>query len=195
MGKYDYTPRSIARMSESAVKKTYTELRKIANKRAARMAKAGFKSIYSGVYYPTIAQLGDIGSIRSALAAVARALRDPRSSMAAARKYNKRMIDTFHEHGYDFVNEKNLKDFIDYMEWARARSGSNDRVFKSDRIAEVFEQAEEESVSATDLQKNFEDYLENYAKTGRIFGSRQRQKSKEYVDYDGSRFTRRRRRK
>ena len=47
------------------------------------------------------------------------------------------------------------------MEWARARSGSNDRVFKSDRVAELFEQKERLKISANALQKNFDYYLEN----------------------------------
>ena len=183
MAKYDYTPNKISRMSEKAVRSAYTELRKIANKRAQRMAKAGVESAYSGVYFPTIKELGDLSSIRSALAAVSRQLRDPRSGLAGAKKYNRKMIQTFHEHGYDFINERNLKDFTDFMEWTRARAGANDRVFKSDRAAELYEQAEKQRISTESLKRNYEQYAKDYQERGKIRTQRRREPQRSSDEY------------
>lgn len=183
MAKYDYTPNKISRMSEKQVRKLYTELRKIANKKAQRMAKAGVESAYSGVYFPTIKQLGDLSSIRSALAAVSRQLRDPRSGLAGAKKYNRKMIETFHEHGYDFVNERNLKEFTDFMEWTRARAGANDRVFKSDRAAELFEQAEKQKIGTESLKRNYEEYAKSYQERGKILTQRRKDTGRDSDEY------------
>ena len=183
MAKYDLTPNKISRMSEKAIRQTYSELRKIANKRAQRMSKAGVESAYSGVYFPTIKQLGDLSSIRSALAAVSRQLRDPRSGLAGAKKYNRKMIETFHEHGYDFVNERNLKEFTDFMEWTRARAGANDRVFKSDRAAELFEQAEKQKISTESLKRNYEEYAKSYQERGKIWTQRRKDPGRDSDEY------------
>lgn len=184
MAKYDYTPNKISRMSEKAVRKAYTELRKIANKRAKRLESSGIESVYSGVYAPTIAQLGDIESIRGALADVSRRLRDKRSSITGQKEYARNMLQTFHEHGYDFVTEKNLKTFGEYMEWARARSGANDRVFKSDKVAELFEQTEKKKISVEVLKRNFDRYLEEYSKTGNItLTTRRKEPQRSSEDY------------
>ena len=145
-------------MKQEKVNKAYSELRKIANKRAMRMERAGVISVFSGVYFPKISELDDEG-VRSALAAVSRFLRDPRASLSGIKTYRQKMLKTFHEHGYDFVNEFNLTQFTNFMEWARARSGANDRVFKSDRYAEIFEEAEEKGIPAAELQRNFEKYV------------------------------------
>lgn len=182
-------------MGEKEVKQIYSEYRKIANKRAFRMAKAGFKSEFAGVYFPTISELGDIGSIRSALAAVSRHLRDPRSSLSGLKKYNRKMITTLHSHGYDFVTEENLKEFTDFMEWARARAGANDRVFKSDRTAELFEAAERKKINTAELKRNFERYMDQFNKTGKIVGQKQRRKDNVDSENIVNRFRQRQRKK
>lgn len=190
MKKYTLTPRQIKKMPEKQVRAIYSEWRKIANKRAARMAKAGIISSYAGVYFPTIKQLGDIESIRGALAALSRQLRDPRSSISGAKKYHRKVIESFHLHGYDFVNEGNFKEFVEFMEWSRARAGANDRVFKSDRAAEVFEQAEKQKISVDNLKKHFDAYQKQMAEHGRLYPyeQRRRQTSEDYK----SRFEHRR---
>ena len=190
MKRYTLTPRQIQKMPEKQVRAIYSEWRKIANKRSARMAKAGVTSVFAGVYFPTIQQLGDIESIRGALASVSRQLRDPRSSITGAKKYNRKMIESFHLHGYDFGNEGNLKQFAEFMEWSRARAGANDRVFKSDRAAEVFEQAEKQEISIDNLKKHFDAYQKQMADHGRLYPyeQRRRQTSDDYK----SRFEHRR---
>lgn len=147
-------------MKQEKVNKTYSELRKIANKRAMRMERAGMDTEFAGVYFPKISSLDEEG-VRAALASVSRFLRDPRSLIKGYRKQESLMLKSLQESGYDFVNETNLKKFGEFMEWARARMGANDRVFGSDRVAELFEQVERLKISNAALKKNFEHYMEN----------------------------------
>ena len=158
---YGYTPSKIARMGEKEIRRIYSEYRKIANKRAARMRGAGYGEYESAkAYFPTTKSLST-GELREQFAEVNRYLRDYRTRLKDLRNYEKETIESLHAHGYDFVTRENFKQFTDFMEWARARSGSNDRVFKSDRVAELFEQKERLNISANALQKNFDHYLEN----------------------------------
>ena len=158
---YGYTPSKIARMGEKEIRRIYSEYRKIANKRAARMRAAGYGEYESAkAHFPTTRSLS-AGALREQFAEVNRYLRDYRTRLTDLRNYEKESIEQLHEHGYDFVTRENFKQFTDFMEWARARSGSNDRIFKSDRVAELFEQKERLNISANALQKNFDHYLEN----------------------------------
>ena len=161
MGRFSYTPSQIARMPEKQVRKLYSEFRKIANKRAARMRRAGYdKYEASKAYFEKTKDLSG-AEVRAAFADVNIYLRDKRTKIKSLKEYEADQIATLHEHGYDFVNKSNFKEFTDFMEWAKARSGSNDRIFKSDRVAELFEQKERLKISANALQKNFDHYLEN----------------------------------
>ena len=158
---YGYTPSKIARMGEKEIRRIYSEYRKIANKRAMRMRAAGYGEYESAqAHFPTTKSLS-AGALREQFAEVNRYLRDYRTRLRDLRNYERESIERLHEHGYDFVTRENFKQFTDFMEWARARSGSNDRIFKSDRVAELFEQKERLNISANALQKNFDHYLEN----------------------------------
>lgn len=193
MAKYDYTPSRIARMKESDVRKLYSEYRKIANKRAQRMRAAGYSKYEAA--RKEFAKTKDLNEaeVRAAFAEVNKYLRDIRTKLKPLRAYQKGMIEQLHEHGYDFVDETNIKEFGDFMEWSRARSGSNDRIFKSDRAADLFNRAAEEGISADKLKKNFESYRENFNKTGRILTQRRKRPDAKSDDEYRSRFEHRRR--
>ena len=158
---YGYTPSKIARMGEKEIRRIYSEYRKIANKRAARLRGAGYGDYEAAQAHFLTTRSLSAGELREQFAEVNRYLRDVRTKLRPLRAYEKDTIETLHEHGYDFVTRENFKQFIDFMEWARARSGANDRVFKSDRVAELFEQKERLNISANALQNNFNHYIEN----------------------------------
>ena len=164
MGRFSYTPSQIARMPEREVRKIYSEYRKIANKRAARLRGAGYGMYESAQKKFAKTRDLDAQEVRAAFAEVNMYLRDVRTKVRALRTYETGQLEQLHEHGYDFINKSNFKQFTDFMEWARARSGSNDRIFKSDRVAELFEQKERLKISANALQKNFDYYLEHLDK-------------------------------
>lgn len=164
MGRFSYTPSQIARMPEREVRKIYSEYRKIANKRAARLRGAGYGMYESSQKLFRKTKDLDAQEVRAAFAEVNMYLRDVRTKVRALRRYETDQLQQLHEHGYDFINKQNFKQFTDFIEWARARSGSNDRIFKSDRVAELFEQKERLKISANALQKNFDYYLEHLDK-------------------------------
>lgn len=187
MGRFDYTPSRIARMKEAEVRKLYSEYRKIANKRAQRMRNAGYTSYEAAK--ANFAKTKDLSAdeVRAAFAEVNKYLRDVRTKIKPLKAYEKETLEQLHEHGYDFVNAANLKEFGDFMEWSRARSGANDRVFKSDRAADIFGQAQKQKISTENLKKNFDAYAQSYERSGTL--SMQRRKNNVDSDSMWNRFS------
>lgn len=168
MGRFSYTPSQIARMPEREVRKIYSEYRKIANKRAARLRARGFSDWeLSKKKFAKTKDL-DAQEVREQFAEVNLFLRDTRTKLKTLQKWVDSEIESLHEHGYDFVNHSNFRKFIDFMEWAKSRAGANDRVNGSNRVAELFEQTERLKISANALQKNFDFYLENLDKISKV---------------------------
>lgn len=158
---YGYTPSKIARMGEKEIRRIYSEYRKIANKRAARLRAAGYGAYeVARTYFPTTKSLNS-EDLRERFAEVNRYLRDVRTKIKPLKAYESEALKSLHKHEYDFVTHENFVQFTNFMDWARARAGANDRVYGSDRIAELFEQKERLNISANALQKNFDHYLEN----------------------------------
>lgn len=158
---YGYTPSKIARMGEKEIRRIYSEYRKIANKRAARMRGAGYGDYeVAKTYFPTTKSL-NTEDLREQFAEVNRYLRDVRTKLKPFKAYEIESLKSLHKHGYEFVTHENFKLFTDFMDWARARSGANDRINGSSRIAELFAEKERLKISANALQKNFDYYLEN----------------------------------
>lgn len=158
---YGYTPSKIARMGEKEIRRIYSEYRKIANKRAARMRAAGYGDYeVAQTYFPTTKSL-NTEELREQFADLNRYLRDVRTKIKPLKAYESEALKSLHKHGYKFVNHENFKLFSDFMDWARARAGANDRVYGSSRIAQMFQQKERLKISANALQKNFDYYLEN----------------------------------
>lgn len=164
MGRFSYTPSQIARMPEREVRKLYSEYRKIANKRAARLRARGYSDWeLSKKKFAKTKDL-DAQKVREQFAEVNFFLRDTRTKMKTLQKWIDSEIKTLHEHGYEFVNYSNFKKFTDFMEWAKSRAGANDRVNGSNRLAELFEQTERLKISANALEERFDFYLENLEK-------------------------------
>lgn len=158
---YGYTPSKIARMGEKEIRRIYSEYRKIANKRAARLRGAGYgKYEIAKTFFPTTKSLS-AGELREQFADLNRYLKDTRTTLKSLRKYEAESIASLHEHGYKFVNHGNFKEFGDFMEWAKAREGANDRVYKSGHMSEMFEQIERLNISENALEANFKYYLNN----------------------------------
>ena len=169
MNKYDYTPVKIKRMEEKELRRLYSKYRQIANKRADRLRRAGFGEFENAQKkFKKLSKLSN-KELQTAFADVNRYLRDERTKLKEFRRYTNEMIDTLQEHGYDFVNISNLKKFTDFMEWQKARQGANNRISTSPEAAEMFEQAEERGINIEFLKEEFDNFLENYRKTKRLY--------------------------
>ena len=163
-GTYNITPAEIAAMTDEEVKKTYQHYRYVANKRLARLKRAGYTQYeaykqYKGKFAPA----SDLTprQMRNRLAKTGAFLRMWGSTVREIQRYEKNMIKQLHDKGYTFINKKNLPEFGRFMDKVRDRWGS--KVLDSDRVVQMFQYREEIKISEDQFIENIDLFMEEEA--------------------------------
>lgn len=153
-------------LSVGEMQREYNRLRQIANSRLKRLGASEFKR--SQAYkenrkaYQLTAKHYSKSQLAKKLYQVSKFVGSEQGSLQGQRRIQKRTIEALHQHGYDFINEKNFRKFSQFMEEMRVRAGG--RLLDSDRVAEVFGVAQNLGVSPKNLQTDFEWWSKNVAK-------------------------------
>lgn len=150
--------------TESELRKEYSRLRAIANKRITRLGKSGFgespilERYGQGFAKTDSISKGDVASLKKALYEVTWFVTNARSTVSGERKAMLKEIKTLHKNGYDFVNESN------YYKWKRFMQKMRDfsiiDAYGSDRVAEIFPQVE--ALDEEDVNKLISDLFDVY---------------------------------
>lgn len=156
--------------TEAEMKREYSRLRDIAQKRIARMGETEFAR--SATYeqnvgrFPVLSTFkGEHGRIRNkaafarSLSQLARFVESPISTTRGQRAIQSQTIQTLQDRGYTFVNKSNYWDFLNYMEEARARK--LDRIYDSERIAGLYRSARRKGVDPKKTFDDFDRYMKN----------------------------------
>lgn len=159
-----YTPNQIDAMSGQAVKEAFQHLKSVANKRIGRMQAQGLGR----------SDMRKFGSMRGmseeqmrqGLADVSRWIRDPAHTVKGYKTKRSEFLDAMHEKGFDFVNEENYEDFVDFMEDLREEYGS--KVFDSGAAADVFSNTQRIGISPEIVKKNFDYFAEHMDELDRM---------------------------
>lgn len=143
-------------MADSAVRSAYAALRSVAQKRVGRMAAQGL-----GRDLPSFPKTRGLSNeeARQQLAEVSRWIRQPSHTVKGYKRQMAYNLERFHEKGYDFVDESNYEDFIQYMEELREEYGS--KAFDSGDAADVYNNAQRIGIPTDTVKKNF-DYFANH---------------------------------
>ena len=155
----DYYPYRLEQIDERALRKEYTRLRKIANKRLKRLQASEYKeSDIAKEYAGGFALLADVEDLPRELTQLARFVASERSSVTGLKRIDKQTISTLHQHGYTFVNTKNVRQFGAFME--EMRQAGLSKLYSSEFIATWWS---EKSASMRDnvdkLKREFEKYV------------------------------------
>ena len=124
------------------IKSEYIRLRKIAQERLREMSKSPIgRESYTfkrnqGRFRP--ASKLTTGQMKVQLSEVARMITARRGTLAGIKRARKQAIETFHEHGYEFVTEENYSEFGEFM---RAWKDSRFRGYGSMVAVDFFENA------------------------------------------------------
>lgn len=154
----DYNPQNVRELSDAQLRKAYSEVRSIARKRVERMAKSEFADTdIANRSFPTVRQV-KIEDLRNALLDVSQFVRDPRSLLNYHRNIVTKTINTLESHGYSIPRE-NLKDFGDFMEFARDRWKGR-KMPPSDYVASIYESVSKKGISAKTLMREFRTWLD-----------------------------------
>ena len=149
------------------VRQEYTRLRDIEEKRIKRMAKDP-KYSRTQVYkqnagkYPKLADLKG-GQLAYKLSALERFVSAKTSTISGLKAMRKSQLETLSKHGYTFVNEENLTEFGEFMEEFRAQK--LDEIYDSGEAADTYYMVERHGLSPSDIEENFNYWLENHQYT------------------------------
>ena len=159
---YDYFP-EVARshMSKKEARAEYARLRKIANRRLEALARNYPNSEIARRYrrgFKPLERFEKSTRIFKKLYEVARYLNTATGSVSGQRAARKKQLETLHEHGYTFVNKKNLDEFNEF--WREVRTHGTYSGAMSEEIVELFGKAKKAKMDPQTVAKAFEKYLE-----------------------------------
>ena len=153
----EYYPYRLQQMDERALRKEYTRLRKVANKRLARLQASEYKETdLAKEYAGGFALLADVKDLPRELTQLARFVASERSSITGLKRIDKQTIETLQEHGYEFVNTKNVRQFGAFME--EMRQAGLSKLYSSEFIAEWWSEQSKRD-NAKELKREFEKYV------------------------------------
>lgn len=154
--------------TDREIRKEYTRLRDIAQKRVKRLGASEFSK---GKAYQrnkngflTIAQMTENGTLKRSVFSneikkLVNFLSANTSTVSGSRQAQEKAISSLRNRGYDFVDEGSIYDFGDFMEQFRAEYGRNAR--GSEEAAEFFETMEQKGIDPSEVKGEFWFWYEN----------------------------------
>ena len=168
-----YTPYQMSNMSDSAIRKAYSELRSIANKRLGRLEKQGLgMAARTGYKFPTISSIESSSkmTVASQLADVSKFLRDPRTTVTGEKQFLADFQEMMTEKGYsDLVTDVDqIYRTIEFME--EIRETNNNKVLPSGDALDALQQAERLKIPMDKFKENIDLFVQHRNQTleGRI---------------------------
>ena len=159
-----YSPYQISNMSESAIRKAYSELRSIANKRLARLENQGLgMTARTGYKFPTIRNIEESSkaTIASELADVSKFLRDPRTTVSGEKQFLSNFREMMTEKGYSDLVETpdDIYKTLEFME--EIRDTNNNRLLPSGDVLDVLQHAERLKIPTEKLKDNIDLFVQH----------------------------------
>ena len=157
---YDvYYPYRLEQMDESALRKEYTRLRKIANKRLARLQASKYKDTdLAKEYAGGFEILANVADLPRELTVLARFVASEKSSITGLKRMENQTIRTLNQHGYTFVNAGNVGQFGAFME--EMRQAGYSKLYSSEFLANWWsEKGRSKRDNAYKLKQEFEKYV------------------------------------
>ena len=110
--------------TEGELRKEYTRLRDIAQKRLKRLEASEFANTktvrYNKDRFIPLREISGTGELTHLLSDLARFLTASRSTVSGQKSYRKKSVESLQEAGLTAVTEKNFLHFTDVMDWASA---------------------------------------------------------------------------
>ena len=155
----EYYPYKLEQLDEIALRKEYSRLREIANTRLKRLLASEYKETdLAKEYAGGFAILAEVEDLPRELTKLARFVASERASVTGLKRIDKQTIETLQEHGYTFVNTKNVRQFGAFME--EMRQAGYSKLYSSEFLANWWS---EKGASMRDnvdkLKREFEKYV------------------------------------
>ena len=165
-------PSDISKMSESQVRKLYSEYRSIANKRINRLTEQGLNRGKSK--FATIKEIAasDRKSYQSALADVVTFLRSDRTTVTGQKKFLSDFREMMESKGYGDLVKTNadIYSVIDFMESMREQY--SDKIFDSGDALDVLKESQRLRIPKEKVIKYFDEFAINLSELEKVKPSR-----------------------
>ena len=157
-----YANRIGAGIPQNEIKKEYTRLRDILNKRIQRINKSDFAGQgISGQFPQGLPKLSEIApeDLPYLLQQAATALNSRSGSLKGLQIRQKDTIDSLRERGYTNINDSNIRAFARFMDEARDRG--LEKIYGSDTIATMYDSIVARDISPEAVMQDFAWWLDN----------------------------------
>ena len=156
---YTKSALSSGEWTDAEIRREYSRLRDIAQKRLQRLARnePGSYAYKKNVgQYPVLKDVGTEGA-RELLPRLARFIGAKTGTVQGIREQRNKALETLREHGYTFINKGNIKQFGEFMEAYRADKAL--QVVGSPTAVELFEAAKERHMNVEEIKNEFAMWL------------------------------------
>lgn len=158
----EYMPAFSTAKPEAELRKEYSRLRKIAQKRLAHFVGTEWENtqVFKKNYgkYPVLADIKTQAQLRKQLASLARYINASTSTVTGLQRQRRLTIEALKDKGYNFVTKANFHEFTDFMDSFRNRN--LERIYDSEAALTVFNAAERFKIPEEELKRDFEEFLE-----------------------------------
>ena len=140
--------------AEEMLRKEYTALRALMNKRIARAKAQGYMENYG--YFPKLKDIPHRQAFAVQLAQARKAYEDPLSTASGRRELEEKVIKTLSDRGFDKITTKNFKLFKEFMNrmtdrYTMTTPDGKKKLFDSDKAVEAFEEISERFTNKTNV--------------------------------------------
>lgn len=177
-----YTPSEIKAKLEAGgdlereVRKEYTRLRDISQKRLKRLAAAGYENtdVYKKnvKHYPKLKAIKTDSELAQRLSDLSRFVGSTQSTVRGLKEREKKVLKTLKKNGYKYVNESNLSDFGEFMEYYR--DAMYDLEYDSGDAADLYTVVEKNKLDPEKVKEDFDFWLENVDEAKKIRKAKRR---------------------
>ena len=137
-------------------RKLLRELNKEARSKATLLKEAGYTG--SMTEPPTVnASKVESGELIRHIEDLQIYTRSQLSTVEGMSEFVDSTLSTLHRHGYNFVNETNLSDFGEFMNFFRDKNDA--KAYPSNEVAELYKNMQRLGISSKVMERNFKDFL------------------------------------
>ena len=157
-----YANRIGAGIPEKEIKKEYTRLRDILNKRIQRINKSDFAGQgIAGQFPQGLPKLADIApeDLPYLLQQAATALNSRSGSLKGLQMRQSETVKSLRERGYTNIDDSNIRQFASFMDEARDRG--LEKIYGSDTIATMYDSIADLDISPEAIMQDFAWWLDN----------------------------------
>ena len=147
----------------AAIRKEYTRLRDISQKRLKRMGSSMFRDTQmykrNVHHYPLLKDIQSEAELAARLSDLSRFITSQTSTVSGMNAQMNKSLKTLHEHDYKFVTKENFISFGKFMEEYRFQK--LDELYDSGDAADTYEALEKHRVDPEKVKEDFEFWLQN----------------------------------